>query len=70
MLIFWIIFTYKNPTKNFVIINIVAFIEKVDKNENPKAIEVQKCITFFLPPFFQSAKNPQKNELTTTPKIR
>jgi hypothetical protein len=36
--------------------------ENVDKNENMKAIVVQKCITFF-----QSAKNPQKNELTTTP---
>lgn len=44
-----------------------TLIENDDMNENANAIVVQKCITFFLPPFFQSAKNPQKNELMTTP---
>lgn len=41
--------------------------ENDDASEKMKAIVVQKCITRLRPPRSQSARNPQKNELTTTP---
>lgn len=59
--------TYKNPTKNFVMISMATFTENDDASEKTNAIVVQKCITRLRPPRSQSARNPQKNELTTTP---
>lgn len=59
--------TYKNPTKNLVTINIQTSIENDDITEKANAIPVHQCITFLRPPNFQSARNPQNNELDTTP---
>lgn len=59
--------TYKNPTKNLVTIKTQTWVENDEMTENANAIDVQKCITFFLPPCSQSAKNPQKNEVVTIP---
>lgn len=48
-------------------INIQTWIENVDKTENKNEIVVHQCMTFLRPPPPQSARNPQKNELLTTP---
>lgn len=59
--------SYKSPTKNLAIISIQTCTENDEIKEKMKAIPVQKCIIFRLPPWRQSAKNPHKNELITTP---